>query len=608
MKKNGILACMRNWFEPRTLRMRILSLIVMSALLPTFIAIEFLFHPIADVVTDEYITMLDSSMGEIARVCDNQMSQLKSLSTGLYGNSSYIAMLKHGMNYQNSTIYNDMLTALNLTFVNHPFIDELRFYFTRDRNLWRVNRRNRVSMSRYFEQDELESIFYETKAMYHLVPLQTVEEYDDTKPVFTSLQFITDFPWDDVIGVFAADISASALNEIFEDINLYEGETICLLTEGGELLYLKSSGYVEAGLFRAMIKAVSFGDRGVVLHRVERAEYLTSVRKLKNSEVYLLRYVPMESLTSRANGILRHTLVLFSIMAAVSLVLGVSLSNHAVKPLQVLEEHMQRVENGSLGEQMEETFADEEFVVLARCFNKMSKEIEKLVSETYELQLTKRTAELKALQAQINPHFIFNTLQSVHYLALEHNAYEINIVVDSLSDILHYCLRGEADNVPLREEVQAARQYLTIQQVRFIEQLRVFVDIKPETMDRLIPKMTIQPLLENAILHGMKSSEECTVRLSAFMDGENLILEVEDNGAGIEKEKLEEIRKSLNFGAPAVKDGYHIGIRNCWLRLNYLYPHAVEFRIDSKPSYGTCVQIRILAGKGEASHEVPNCG
>ncbi|MEG0640048.1 MAG: histidine kinase [Clostridia bacterium] len=583
-----------------------ITIIVLMTIASPIIAYFSLFSPITDLIVEEYARALDSSMNDVAHLTNTALNSIKYLSQDIYSQASYIDLLRHGTTYQNNDVYNSLLTSLYMISANNRYISALRFYFTRDRHL--ITFKGSTTEGSFYTQTEETTRFEKSTGMYMLVPLQTIQTYDENQPLFTSIQRITNFPRDDLLGVFAADISSDVLDELFEDTNLYNLETLCLLDQNHELLYLKGNRQLSSEFFSQLLTQLDYQNTAVSNLHLDGKSYLVCIRKLDHHAAYALRFVPSASLMQRASQLLKQTLVIYLLLSAALLVLGMSLSSQAMQPIKALAEHMRQLESGHLGEHMEETPGYDEFNLLAHRFNAMSNEIEKLIRETYLLRLSQQAAELKALRAQINPHFIFNTLQSIHYLALEHNAYEINMVVDSLSSILHYSLREEKNNVPLREEVRIVQEYLIIQQVRFIDRLCIHMDVASETLDLLLPQMILQPLVENSVLHGMKNSmAQCTVSLCSRSTAEAFFVEIKDNGIGIEPHKLHELRNALKSCVTEPICGNHIGIRNCWMRLNYLYPGAVTMNLESEPGIGTQIQIQISRKEATFFHEMPDC-
>jgi two-component system sensor histidine kinase YesM len=261
------------------------------------------------------------------------------------------------------------------------------------------------------------------------------------------------------------------------------------------------------------------------------------------------------------------------------------------RPLRQLAESMRQAGGGEFGRLIPTSSSDVEILPVIDQFNTMTTLINQLFNETYRLKLEQQRAELRALQAQINPHFLYNTLQTIHFMALKRNAYEISAIVDSLGSILRYCLKFGEDEVPLEAEIQNISQYLTVQKMRFLNRLSTHLDVDDRVKDVMIPKMILQPLVENCIVHGVQdSAKSCTIRISCFLKGEQVVIEVRDDGPGIPEARLLDIRRSLDAAEGDQSDD-HIGVINCYLRLKYFFQGKAEFEIESAPGKGTLVRI-----------------
>ena len=205
------------------------------------------------------------------------------------------------------------------------------------------------------------------------------------------------------------------------------------------------------------------------------------------------------------------------------------------------------------------------------------------------------------LQSQINPHFLFNTLEVINSLALLNNVPQINDVVSSLSDILNHSIMRDDRNIPLREELSLVDSYLYIFSVRFEDAYDVSCEIDPKTENILIPNLTVQPVVENAVKHGIiPAGRKCHLNIKTFLSGGDLIVEVSDDGAGIDAQKLGELNKSLSDGGG--KQTRSIGLLNVNKRLKLLYGSDYGITVDSRENVFTRVSIKFkndLRGIGE---------
>jgi hypothetical protein len=197
-----------------------------------------------------------------------------------------------------------------------------------------------------------------------------------------------------------------------------------------------------------------------------------------------------------------------------------------------------------------------------------------------ELQRQLSASQLRALQAQLEPHFLFNTLNAITTLVGLGRQEQAMQTLGHLNDILHTTLRRSApEKVPLSEEMETVSHYLAIEQVRFSDRLQIFNSVDPDALDGLVPCFLLQPLVENAIRHGISNCEDRgIIQTSAIRDGDKLVIQVRDNGPGLDSNS---------------QSGYGIGLRNTSARLAHFYAEQSSFRIDSPASGGFVVSVTI---------------
>ncbi|MCA9950570.1 MAG: PocR ligand-binding domain-containing protein [Anaerolineales bacterium] len=209
--------------------------------------------------------------------------------------------------------------------------------------------------------------------------------------------------------------------------------------------------------------------------------------------------------------------------------------------------------------------------------------------ERASLQAALQETELKALKAQINPHFLFNSLTLLGYTALEEDAPRTEEIAYTLSDLLRYSLRNLSSSVELGEEMEMIKQYLAIQKIRFGERLTSQITLDPELKKIEIPCMILQPLVENAVIHGAEPlNRPVMIAVQAYQKNGFLMLDVVDNGVGMPPE----IATKLKVGA-FDDDGKSIGLQNVYQRLQSEYQNRFSFEVESMPSFGTRLSINI---------------
>jgi two-component system sensor histidine kinase YesM len=312
-----------------------------------------------------------------------------------------------------------------------------------------------------------------------------------------------------------------------------------------------------------------------------------------NSRYVSLKVIPVSVLKQSVHSIVRDNIELSIIFILAAVILVVFISNRMSLPVKKLAENMKKMETGKFNVRIDYKTSSSEFTFLFQKFNLMAEEINKLFNEKYRLELAQRSAELFALQAQINPHFLYNTLQTVQWMALKRDAYEINAIVVALRDILKYCLKNSGDIVKLGEELDYVNKYLAIQKFRHMDNLEVIVQIEEAAKRIDVPKMILQPLIENCFIHGFQhSAGRYRIEIRCYCMANDCILEITDNGKGMSQERVDRLEQEMSRLEETdnyTRDG--IGISNVNLRLKLLYKGSTRLKITSLPDIKTTITL-----------------
>lgn len=296
---------------------------------------------------------------------------------------------------------------------------------------------------------------------------------------------------------------------------------------------------------------------------------------------------------------LAMTVIIVSLILAVLLIYSFSalISNRLLR----LSKHISKVGTGNLGVTMEIDGKDE-IGQLSRQFNSMVRNVNDLMNEVQESNLQKRLMEqkqneikFKMMASQINPHFLFNALESIRMEAHLKGETEIANVVRLLGKMMRSNLEIGSGKITIQNEIEMVQCYLDIQQFRYEDRLIFELDVDEKANPVLVPPLIIQPLVENAVIHGMDHKQESTtIRVKATADKDRITISVSDNGAGITKDRLEEIRSFL--AESDEKEGGRIGLRNVHIRLQLTYGAEHGLRINSEQGIGTIIEFSIPTG------------
>ncbi len=227
----------------------------------------------------------------------------------------------------------------------------------------------------------------------------------------------------------------------------------------------------------------------------------------------------------------------------------------------------------------------------------MVNQVNELINEKYLAQLNEKTARLKALEAQINPHFLYNSLQAIATKAVLGGMKDISAMVEALAYILRYCFK-EGDRVKISAEIDHIRKYLMLQKVRYGERLSVEIEVEDSTATVMVPKLSIQTLVENSVQHALEHmTENMAIRIVTGAKNDLLVITVSDNGPGMTPEELERVNRGLDEGSWTAKPDERIGLKNLASRLRLMYGETACLKLKSAPGEGTEATITLPLGQ-----------
>lgn len=293
-------------------------------------------------------------------------------------------------------------------------------------------------------------------------------------------------------------------------------------------------------------------------------------------------------------------IVLFAAAAIVMVIMGLAFARSLTKPIEALINQMKDIQKGDLGH-VEQEFVQihpyeqmDEVGLLHRTFRLMMTRINTLITENYAKQLVIKETEFKALQAQINPHFLYNTLDSINWLAQKNKQDDISSMVVSLGFLLRASISLQQNTITIGKEMEIIDHYIRIQTYRFRDRLDFQMDIPDQYHAVLIPKLTLQPLLENAIKYGLEPVIGiCRIRIYAETEEDLLILIVEDSGPGLEEDYLLRL-----VSGETVTKSTGIGLSNIQERMKMVFGEAYGIQLESQKGIGTKVKVLIPLQKG----------
>ena len=386
------------------------------------------------------------------------------------------------------------------------------------------------------------------------------------------------------------------LEGILDEIKTVPEETILVFNDQNEVMVADygTDWNMDTGLVEGIRRELAEGDRKEASYDDQFWFY----RSVSGGKMQILLTIPNQTIVDALFPTVASSIFVAIIAVLASVVCSVVYSKAISRPIRDLSEEMKTITlNEYSGSTLESR--EDEIGILQDSFNHMITRNKELIAQQYQAKLEKRNAQLRALQAQINPHFMYNTLQVIGGMALEKDAPEVYSVTLALSDILRYSLNFSKEMVCLEEEVEYLKSYVMIQNERFGGKVQLKLELEPDTRKCLLPKLILQPLAENSFEHGLLNKAGdwlLTVESHTTPEGDLLIC-IKDNGIGFDSERLAQIREKIELDTvKALNSGSHIGLANVHARIKLRSAkegHGVS--IDSSPETGTTVSVRMPA-------------
>lgn len=326
-------------------------------------------------------------------------------------------------------------------------------------------------------------------------------------------------------------------------------------------------------------------------------DYKVIFTKIEANQWFLVSLIPEKYLDEEVNNNKKRIILIVLISLLISILLALILARLIFSPLGQLVRVMKRTKEGDLEVEFSHG-ANDEIGYLADNFNQMVKRINLLVKEHKENEKKKRELEMQMLQAQIKPHFLFNALNSIKYIAYASQAYSAAEGLNALALLLRSTIvDSNKEWITIAEELANVEHFVTIQKLRYGDRFDFCYRIDPECKELLIPQLLLQPIIENAIIHGMSGVEDGIIEVSIQVKLEDMLIVVKDNGIGMGQEVVDQLLHNHESKSQLT----HIGISNVEDRIKLCYGEEYGMKIESKAEVGTKVSILLPCNNGGQS-------
>lgn len=405
------------------------------------------------------------------------------------------------------------------------------------------------------------------------------------------------------LGNLYLDLDLGKLSAVLQDMSMGVNETFSIIDQNGICIYSMDG----SGIGKRMESLVPYlpsmtEARGSL---ADRRQYVVYDR-LESCGWNVAAQAGKDSVMSSLDSTRQYVMVFLSGAFLVLLCLYSYFVKRIRRPVELLEQGMMEIQTGNLGSRIDVGGREDEIGVLAAGLNNMAQELEAYIKKVYVAEIRQRDAQLDALKSQIKPHYLYNTLEVIRMTALEHEDKETARMVESLSRQLKYLIGCNSDMVPLKKEIENIREYFYIMRIRYENRIQLEVSVDEDVMEASIIKLSLQPIVENAVRHGLRPKKGSgTVRIEAHRREGSLEVTVMDDGVGMTEEILAALKAGLDqeeMGVQTDEGWEHVGIKNAYERIRKIFGPDYGLEIMSTEGTGTvavyCLPL-ILEGAEE---------
>lgn len=417
--------------------------------------------------------------------------------------------------------------------------------------------------------------------------------------IFSASIMIKNMPDYSKYSTIKAEFSFDVIADICKDTSLGKGSRIVLVDDDGKVVFSTGSESVAGEFNRDILKKMNI-SKGTFWENADNIRYMITFNESRISGWKIISMIPENEIFDASVKIRNVTVLIVIIAFLITANISFIFASGITRPILKLYKSVEEVKQGNLNVRVD-VEGNDEIGKIAANFNSMIEEINSLIKSKYIYRIKLRESELELLYSQINPHFLYNTLDSIRAMADFYGVDNIAVMVNSLADMFRYSIKDRHGFVTVEEEINHIDDYLTIQKMRFGDKIQYEINIEEPLMKEKMLKLVLQPIVENAIFHGLERKKGSGfIKIEGSGDEESMTFIITDNGIGMEEETLLKLRKILKESteiSSMESTGRSIGLINVHTRLVIYYGGSYGITIGSRLNEGTAVTIKIPRDK-----------
>lgn len=417
----------------------------------------------------------------------------------------------------------------------------------------------------------------------------------ELKNIICMTRSINKYGGNKFLGVLEIQLKSDKIGQNIKNLVSNYDSTVFIIDEAGNIISSDNSSSIKEKITGFDFKNV-FTERlqGNVTKRINGNEFIFNYVTLKNGWKVIYA-IPYDTLLKSSRQVGLRTLFITISFILLALMISLVISYSITKPVKNLIKSMNKVKEGDFNT-LQEFNGKNEIGQLSETFNVMVIKIKELIVNLVNEQKKKKEAELNVLQAQITPHFLYNTLNLIKCMAVLKNVNEIADVTKALINLLELSINNKKDFITIENEIEMTNQYILLQSYKLSKKFDVVIDVEKDIYAYKTLKLILQPLVENAILHGFEDMQrQCEFLIQVKKENDRIVMSVKDNGIGMTAERVDEVLKKTSGRGKFNR----IGINNINERVKIHFGECYGLKIYSKVNEGTCITVEIPAFKDE---------
>ncbi len=591
------------------IRKKLILLLMVATILPFGTGIIITYYYTIDSIKERSVTTNYDFIKKGEEELSVYLEDIAQMSSVLYRYTPFMNVLVNGIEDDSIVNEEEVRRLLAYLFNTRTEIEQMHLYIDNGADAYtnyhskisgRVKYENIYEHPYYAQFKTNKKDYSLIEAPHEIYSYNNISEIPNSEKnnVLSFHNIIRNIPSEDFLGFLSIDINLSRIESIAERLYTAGEEDLYIVDDKKKIIYSSKKEEIGEGMTKAWYENM-LDVRNKHSYEWEDKEFSGVIVfqkfSVQENDWYIAKRIPYAILYQTA----RETVVMNSLIGVIALAIVLLVTSlvsvKVTAPIKVLIANMKKVESGKLEADFD-SLGNDEIGMLGKHFKSMIEKINLLIDKEYKLEIENKASQLRVLRSQINPHFLYNSLQSIGTLALKSKAKNVYSLLTSLSNIMRYSMNMQEDIVPFSMEIKHVQAYLSLQKQRFDERFEFHIHVSPGIGNTHVPKMILQPIVENCFKHGFADQDKlATITIQATLLNDYIVLSVSDNGKGVSMEELQEIRQKLykrgNIGEPGERES--IGLKNIYERIQIYYDNQAEMIISGKEDQGFMAEIYI---------------